>query len=128
MPATGDGRAFEPLPVPLPAGDTPASGLDEREPAPGTARLDRQAAPPPVAPPATPAGTPGAAPSPAATTSATESAPRVLDAPAPEYPPAALRAGISGEVVIRIDVGADGRPASLEIVRSSRNRDLDRAA
>ena len=126
-PADAGSQVFEPLPVPLPADDDPASGMDDSEPAPGrTARIDQQAPPPPAAPaPATPAdaGAPGL-PLPAANAAV----PQLLQAPPPQYPRDALRAGISGEVVIRIDVDADGVPASLEILRSSRNRSLDRAA
>jgi flagellar motor protein MotB len=46
-PGTPDGQVFEPLPVPLAAGDAPASGMDDSERAPsGTARIDQQAAAP----------------------------------------------------------------------------------
>lgn len=126
-----DGQVFEPLPAPLPAGDTPASGMDDSTPSDGGTRIDRQATPPPVATPtgptAAPAPAPGAAAPPAGPV-ATGPMPRLIHAPPPDYPRDALRAGISGEVVIRIDVGVDGVPASMEIVRSSRNRSLDRAA
>jgi periplasmic protein TonB len=118
---TAESQAFEPLPVPLPAGEVPASGMDDREPPPaGSARIDRQAAPP-VGP--TPSPQPTA---PAAGTAST--VPRLVHAPPPEYPRDALRSRASGDVVIRIDVGADGTPTALELVRSSRHRSLDRAA
>lgn len=134
-PGAVDGQVFEPLPVPLPAGDGPASGMDDRDPPPaGTARIDQQA-PAPAAPagptpaPGTAPGQPGmpGTPAPAAGV-AGGPMPRLVHAPAPAYPRAALRSGAGGEVLIRIDVGPDGVPASLELLRSSRNRDLDRAA
>ena len=125
-PRTADGQQFDPLPVPLPAGDLPASGMDDRDPPPaGTARID-QHVPPPAAP--APAAATPAAPATPGLPAGSASIPRLVHAPPPEYPRDALRARASGEVVIRIDVGADGRPASLEILRSSRNRSLDRAA
>ncbi len=130
-PGMPDGQVFEPLPVPLPAGDSPASGMDDSAPSPAGTRIDQQAAPPPVAgtqaTPGTPPAAQSAAPGPTAPASGGPS-PRLVHSPAPEYPRDALRAGVSGEVVIRIDVGPDGVPASLEIIRSSRNRSLDRAA
>lgn len=124
-PDAAGGQVFEPLPVPLPAGDAPASGMDDSERAPsGTARIDRHA---PAAPAAAGADAPGPGTAPgAATTDA--SLPRLVHAPPPEYPRDALRARASGNVLIRIDVGADGTPVSLEVLRSSRNRSLDRAA
>ena len=42
-----------------------------------------------------------------------------------DYPPAARRAGIGGRVVVRIDVGANGRVAACTVVQSSGNADLD---
>ena len=42
-----------------------------------------------------------------------------------DYPPAARRAGIGGRVVVRIDVGTNGRVAACSIVQSSGNPDLD---
>jgi len=46
----------------------------------------------------------------------------------PKYPPAALRAGITGTVVLIIDVDASGNVTNVSVEKSSRNRDLDRAA
>lgn len=46
----------------------------------------------------------------------------------PAYPTAALRAREEGTVLLRVEVDADGLPASVEIERSSRSRELDRAA
>ncbi|TWH15115.1 energy transducer TonB [Pseudoxanthomonas taiwanensis] len=46
----------------------------------------------------------------------------------PRYPPAAARAGIEGEVILIIDVDANGNVTNVTVEKSSRNRDLDRAA
>lgn len=49
-------------------------------------------------------------------------------APPPGYPIAALRAGEQGTVTLRVQVDADGKPASVSIERSSGSRALDNAA
>lgn len=49
-------------------------------------------------------------------------------APAPRYPPAALRSEISGVVTLRILLNPCGEVRGTWITASSRNRDLDRAA
>jgi protein TonB len=49
-------------------------------------------------------------------------------APAPTYPREALLDGIEGTVLLRVLVGVDGKPLSVEIERSSGNRRLDDAA
>ncbi|MDF9441089.1 energy transducer TonB [Stenotrophomonas acidaminiphila] len=46
----------------------------------------------------------------------------------PRYPPAAFRAGIQGEVGLVVDVDASGNVINVAVEKSSRNRDLDRAA
>jgi len=46
----------------------------------------------------------------------------------PKYPPAAFRAGIQGEVGLVVDVDANGNVMNVAVEKSSRNRDLDRAA
>ena len=49
-------------------------------------------------------------------------------APAPSYPREALRAGITGTVLLEVLVGVDGSPLKVTIHQSSGNRELDRAA
>ncbi|MGN7839974.1 energy transducer TonB [Stenotrophomonas sp. 22385] len=49
-------------------------------------------------------------------------------APPPDYPIAAIRAGEQGTVTLRVQVDAEGRPASVSIERSSGSRALDTAA
>ncbi|MEE7559289.1 energy transducer TonB, partial [Xanthomonas sp. Kuri4-2] len=46
----------------------------------------------------------------------------------PKYPPAAFRAGVQGEVILIVDVDANGNVTNVAVEKSSRNRDLDRAA
>lgn len=48
--------------------------------------------------------------------------------PSPQYPAAALRAGIGGTVMVRAEIDASGQPVDVDVVRRSGNRDLDRAA
>ncbi len=123
-----DGQVLEPLPVPLPAGQDPASGKDARPPArtEQAPRIDQHAASPDA--PAARPGAPNAAAAPAAAATGGASAPRPLSSPAPVYPRGALRNSVSGDVQLRIEVGADGVPTEVEVVGSSRNRELDRAA
>ncbi|MFO1473777.1 MAG: energy transducer TonB [Lysobacterales bacterium] len=49
-------------------------------------------------------------------------------APAPSYPREALRAGITGTVLLEVLVGVDGSLLKVTIHQSSGNRELDRAA
>ena len=109
------------LPAPLPASELGASGIEYPPPPPA-----------PVAPPApavvTPP-TPAEMPPDAATAvDTTQRAPRAISTPSPNYPRASLRRGEAGEVLLRIHVGADGRPGAIDIVRSSGHRRLDQAA
>jgi len=50
------------------------------------------------------------------------------DAPAPTYPRAALRAGVTGTVMLQVLVDVDGHPLQVDVYRSSGNRQLDAAA
>ena len=50
------------------------------------------------------------------------------DAPAPRYPPRALREGRSGLVILEVLVDVDGLPVDVTVAQSSGHRDLDRAA
>lgn len=119
-------RQFEPLPAPLPANrDRGASGMgDERE---REAERERAAARTPPPPPVEVVEAPPPPSPPPAPPVATQS-PVPVSAPAPDYPRRALRRGEQGVVLLRVDVSAAGVPTSVGIVRSSRSRDLDRAA
>lgn len=58
----------------------------------------------------------------------TRNARPLADNAPPKYPVAALRAGVEGMVLVRAEIGTDGAPTAVGIVRRSGNRDLDRAA
>jgi len=120
---------FEPLPAPLPAGsETSASGMGERD---EQAREQAPRVVEEVAPPFPPGPVEAPAPPPAPQAPlAAGGAPEPIagQMPAPEYPRRALRRGIEGTVLVRVQVGPDGVPTSVSLVESSRSRDLDRAA
>ena len=125
-------REFDPLPAPLPANrDRGASGMGDRDrevadEEAGSRTAEVPIAPPrPIAPPVPPPAPPPP-PTPAVATDAPVPIPG--QTPAPMYPRRALRRGDEGVVMVRVDVGPDGIPTSVGISRSSRSRDLDRAA
>ena len=118
------GQVFDPLPVPLPAGDSTASGMGEIEESPvGGAEAAIQAPPaPPVAAPAAPTEAP------VAPGQIADRDPQPVRSPAPRYPREAQRRGESGTVVLRVHIDADGRPRDIDLVEGSGSRSLDRAA
>ncbi|HZH43030.1 MAG TPA: energy transducer TonB [Lysobacter sp.] len=63
---------------------------------------------------------------PTATASASDL--RALSTPAPRYPPEALRAGQSGEVLVEFTVAPDGSVSAARVVRSTPPRIFDREA
>lgn len=67
---------------------------------------------------------------PAAAQTATASAAdlRPISTPAPRYPPEALRAGTSGEVLVEFTVAPDGTVANARVVRANPPRIFDREA
>ncbi|MCC4611058.1 energy transducer TonB [Xanthomonas campestris pv. esculenti] len=94
-----------------------------------TADAERQAAarrqaeapaPAPAAPRPAPAAAAAAAP-------AAQSL-RPISTPAPRYPPEALRAGTSGEVLVEITVGTDGSITASRVLRANPPRVFDREA
>lgn len=118
------GQVFDPLPVPLPAGDSTASGMGEIEESPvGAAEAAIQPPPaPPVAAPAAPMEAP------VAPGQIADRDPQPVRSPAPRYPREAQRRGESGTVVLRVHIDADGRPRDIDLVEGSGSRSLDRAA
>ena len=124
-------REFDPLPAPLPANrDRGASGMGERDREredDADRAADARLPPPPerIAPPAPP---PAPLPPPEPVASTQAPVPLPGQTPPPNYPRRALRRGIEGVVMVRVDVGPDGVPTSVGISSSSRSRDLDRAA
>ncbi|MCL1529794.1 energy transducer TonB [Xanthomonas nasturtii] len=92
-----------------------------------TAEAERQAAarrqaetPAPAAPRPAPAAATAAAP-------AAQSL-RPISTPAPRYPPEALRAGTSGEVLVELTVGTDGSITASRVLRANPPRVFDREA
>ena len=83
------------------------------------ARVHVDAAATPPAPPAPPQATPDIGAS-------VDISSRNMNPP--QYPPSALRAGIQGTVILVVDVDANGNVTNVSVEKSSRNRDLDRAA
>ena len=71
---------------------------------------------------------PGTAPTTAGPVANDRPMPIAGQSPPPSYPPAALRRGESGSVVLRVEVDATGRPYGVALVQRSGSRDLDRAA
>src|SRR3546814_14578855 len=59
---------------------------------------------------------------------ALDSPPIPVSSPAPEYPRASLRRRESGNVLLRVHVGPDGAPRSIDLISGSGSRRLDRAA
>ena len=124
-PVAGPSEAseFEPLPAPLPANrDRGASGMGERERGGGDEPGRIADAPPtplpePVAPPAPPPAPP---PPPAPVAAVEAPVPVPGQTPSPTYPRRALRRGIEGVVMVRVDVGPDGVPTSVGIANRSR--------
>ena len=114
-------KPIPPKPKPKPHLKPPI--VTPRQPRP----VDVPPSPPPAPAPVVPAAKPIAP------------APRLADAEAsvdstfkelnkPVYPASAKRLGITGTVILLIDVDAEGQVISVSVERSSRNRDLDRSA
>ncbi|WP_126970724.1 energy transducer TonB [Xanthomonas sp. BRIP62411] len=93
-----------------------------------TAEAERQAAARRQA--ETPAPVPAAPrPAPAATAAAPAAQSlRPISTPAPRYPPEALRAGTSGEVLVELTVGTDGSITASRVLRATPPRVFDREA
>jgi protein TonB len=130
----GKAAPVEALPEPLSTGDG-ASGMEEpparqAEDPPRLVEEKPMPAPVPEAPTAPVAPTAADAPLPAGVSLAPTEVPVPLpgQTPAPEYPPAAIREGAEGTVMVRVEVGTDGVPLSVDVQQRSGSRDLDRAA
>lgn len=115
----------EPLPEPLPAA-AGSSDMPDARPLP----VDEQPQLVETAPPPPPAAAPAPATDAAPVAPAAGDRPQPIadQSPPPSYPPAALRNGVEGSVVVRVDVDATGVPFNVTIVQRSGSRDLDRAA
>jgi len=116
---------IEPLPEPLPAAAGSSDMPDAKPLPPGeeAPQLVETAPPPPPAAAAAPTNE-----APVAAAAGDRPQPIADQSPPPSYPPAALRRGDSGTVVVRVDVDATGYPSNVTIIERSGSRDLDRAA
>lgn len=120
---------YVPLPAPMAgAREDSASGLGETSrDAPRTGASERSAElieTRPMAPP--PELTPAAPPAPPAP--ASQPIPLAGSTPAPRYPPASLRRGESGTVVVEARVDPRGNVSAVNVADGSGSRLLDRAA
>ena len=127
--AEGQVQVFEPLPAPLPAGDTTTgTQFPGIETTPGAHQEPPIIETRPTAPAATTRPAPAPAPAASPSRSTASSGPVPISQPQPRYPRAALRAGIGGTTRVVVDVGPDGVPTSVSLDQGSGHRELDRAA
>lgn len=123
-------ETLEALPEPLPSRGG-ASGLEEK-PAPESEgerpQLVEEKPMPPPQPPAMAAETSAVPPPSAALAPGTTAVPIPGQTPPPRYPATAMRRGVTGTVLVRVEVGADGTPTDVQVAQRSGSRDLDRAA
>jgi protein TonB len=116
-------RALPPPPAPVLAA---APSTDPAPPAMTVPPPPEPApAPVPVEPAAAPAPAPPAA---AAPRSIPATAVAYLEPPAPVYPLASRRHGEQGEVLLKVEIGTDGRARQVLVSRSSGTPRLDQAA
>ncbi len=122
----------------------PAAAVRAAAPAPPQSpRRQPRPRPAAVAAPARPAPVSAAPPAPAAAIAAPAAGPpapaaavpagisegvRVIDLPRPAYPQTARRLHLEGEVVVTVEVAADGRVGSVTVTRGSGYAVLDAAA
>lgn len=118
---------IEPLPEPLPAAAGSSDMPDAKAPPADAEKPQLVETAPPPPPPAAAAPPTDAAP--AAPAAGGERPQPIADqSPPPSYPPAALRRGDTGTVVVRVEVDATGYPSNVTVIERSGSRDLDRAA
>ncbi len=116
----------EPLPEPL-AAAAGSSDMPDAKPVPVDEERPQLVE---TAPPAPPAAAPAPAPDTAPVAMAAGDRPQPIaeQSPPPTYPPSALRNGVEGSVVVRVDVDPSGVPMDVTVIQRSGSRDLDRAA
>ena len=51
-----------------------------------------------------------------------------IDTPPPEFPLALACAGVGGQTLLSVEIGAEGRPTRIDLVRGSGNAELDALA
>lgn len=126
-PQHSEGQAFEPLPAPPAVTQDRGPDLPEDSRDTAMRRIEEIFGPGPAPEPSLPPPPPQTPPD-RSYGSRSDSAPVPIEMPAPSYPPESMRRGESGEVLLEINVDPAGRPHSMDIVRSSGSRYLDRAA
>jgi len=116
LPTPVAGRPVPPPPTAVAVAAAPPAAAEAPDPAPL-----------PAAPEAVP---PRPAPTPTAASAGAYVPPAVVAAVnrPPVYPRRAVRRGLTGRVELLVRVGPDGRPAAVEVHRSSGHDVLDRAA
>lgn len=115
-------RPRPPLPAPAIAA-APAA-----EPAPAAMAVPPPPPPEPVRPEPPAPVAPPAPPAPPVVRTIPATAVSYLEAPAPVYPLASRRLGEQGEVLLKVEIGADGRARQVLVSRSSGSARLDNAA
>lgn len=127
-------QVFEPLPTPDAVGgegaergrDNGDSVVSARQPEQVDSRgfplPDEPASVDPVVPP------PPAAPAEPVAAARPDASAKPVRSPPPEYPASAAQRGEAGTVLLQVQVDAQGRPAEVDVVQSSRSRALDREA
>jgi protein TonB len=118
-----------PTPPPLPS-EVPVEATPPPTPTPKPTPIATVTPKPTAKPAATPRKDRPVATKPTAGSAGAKgsSKPQYLRNPAPEYPESSRAAGEHGTVMLRVEVDAKGRPASVEVSGSSGFRDLDNAA
>jgi periplasmic protein TonB len=130
-PKTAPMASPAPLPSAAPAAETPAPApmpLASNNPSPAPNAPTGSATPAPAAPPVASAPPAAKAPTPAPAlqlpTADVEHADNQYRAP---YPKMSQRLGEEGRVLLRVMVGADGKPTGATVAKSSGSEHLDRA-
>ena len=121
----------EPVPTPPPATPPPLPSEVPVEATPPPTPAPTPRPKPTAAPRRIPSSTPTQKPRPAMPSRGAQgsSQPENLPSnPAPEYPEASRSAREQGTVMLQVEVDARGRPASVQIARSSGFKNLDSAA
>jgi protein TonB len=116
-----------PAPQPAPATDVSPVAKPTSVPLPAPTSAESPTPVPLPAPTSAPATTLAAA-IPAATVARADSTLRVIERPAPSYPPQALREQLSGRVVARLTISTDGSVTDVQIESATPPRIFDRAA
>lgn len=127
----GPTATVEALPEPLPSSSDGASGLEEKPTPKSEGERPQLIEEKPMSLPqsqATAAETSAVPPPSAALAPGTTAVPIPGQNPPPRYPATAMRRGVTGTVLVRVEVGVDGTPTDVQVAKRSGSRDLDRAA